>query len=383
MHRQPLHVGQVDGLRLEKLVHLLGRDLQLVHARPPGGDRQLGPVLLGQQADGGGLDAQRQVLGDDGDVVPLGLEVPGDREDPRVVVAQPEPRGQHARVRVVQFDAQGAAQLADRDGCVQPPVPDPVLVEQPQRLAGEVAELGVVAFGFQLGHHHDRQDHLVLLEAEEGMRVGKQHAGVEYVSAPVVLTAILAGHHVWTNPLGRGAGATASRGTGPGPTRRAGPRPFESTRSMPSESRVDNGTSVSKGPPGRTGQVPSASVRHPWAGCRSDGSIPSKVEAYATAYDRCWPGPYPCRPVAVRSRALRRDVIRPPRLPPFTATTVWRIPPRYRRSGDAGSRGPALRTRSVGAAPRSRAAPAGSPPGGTPTRTPRRSSTPNARSARA
>jgi hypothetical protein len=103
---------------------------------------------------------------------------------------------------VVQLDPERAAEVADRDRRVEPAVPDPELVEQPQRLAGEVAELGVVALGLQFRHHHDRQHDLVLVEAGEGIGVGEQHAGVEYVRAPVVNTAILAGHHVWTNPLG-------------------------------------------------------------------------------------------------------------------------------------------------------------------------------------
>ena len=67
-------------------------DDQLLHSGPAGGDRQLGPVLLGQQADRGRLDPQRQVLGDDGDVVPLGLQIAGDRQDARVVVTEPEAR---------------------------------------------------------------------------------------------------------------------------------------------------------------------------------------------------------------------------------------------------------------------------------------------------
>ncbi len=69
--------------------------------------------------------------------------------------------------------------VADRQRRVQPPVLHAQVVEQPQRLPGEVAELGVVPLGLQLGDHHDRQHDLVLGEAQQRLRVGQQHGGVE------------------------------------------------------------------------------------------------------------------------------------------------------------------------------------------------------------
>ena len=102
-----------------------------------------------------------------------------------------------------------------------------------QRLAGEVAEFGMVALGLQLRDHDDREHDLVLVEAGQGVGVGQQHAGVEYVRAPV-------GHHgdsCWsprgTNPLGRGESA----------------------------------------------------VRQPRAGCRSASDMPGNSGSHADAYD--------------------------------------------------------------------------------------------------
>src|SRR5580693_7638973 len=39
----------------------------------------------------------------------------------------------------------------------------------------------MVPFGLQLGDDDDRQDHLVLVEASDGGRIGEQDAGVEYI----------------------------------------------------------------------------------------------------------------------------------------------------------------------------------------------------------
>ena len=145
---------------------------------------ELGAVLLGVQPDRRRLDPHRQVLGDQRDVVALGGEVAGDREDPGVVVAEPEAGGQRRRVGVVELDPQRAAVVADRDRLVEPAVRDPQVVEQPQRRAGEVAELGVVPLGLQLGDHHDRAaPPRARRSGSSAPRVGQQDAGVEDVGA--------------------------------------------------------------------------------------------------------------------------------------------------------------------------------------------------------
>ncbi|CAM5228061.1 hypothetical protein STANM309S_01619 [Streptomyces tanashiensis] len=104
---------------------------------------------------------------------------------------------------MVEFDTQGAAQLPDGEGGVEASVPDPEVVEQAQGLPGEVAEFGMVPLGLQLRHDDDREHHLVLLEARDGVGVGQQDAGVENIGAPVGKAALRAGHHGRTDPLGR------------------------------------------------------------------------------------------------------------------------------------------------------------------------------------
>ena len=86
--------GQVDRPVVVQLVELGRGHVELGHAGVAGvgvADR-VGAVLLGVEADRGGLDAQRQVLGDQRDVVALVGEVARDGEDPGVVVAEPEAR---------------------------------------------------------------------------------------------------------------------------------------------------------------------------------------------------------------------------------------------------------------------------------------------------
>ncbi len=200
MHGQVGDAGDVDAGVVaggEQRVHVVGGDVELGHAGPAGGDRELGAVLLGEQAHRGRLDPQREVLGDDGDVVALGLEVAGDRQDPGVGLAAADPVAgrQYRGVRVVELDPDGAAELADRDRLVQAPEPDPEVVEQPQRLAGEVAQLRVVPLGLQLGDHDHGEDDLVLLETGHRQRVRQQHTGVENVRPPVWCPAALGTDH--------------------------------------------------------------------------------------------------------------------------------------------------------------------------------------------
>ena len=119
------------------------------------------------------------------------------------------PEGSTAGVGVVELDAQRAA-LADRDGEVEPAVLDAQLVEVPQRLPGEVADLGVVALALELGDHHDGDHDVVLGEAEERPRIAQQHRGVQDVGAEIldllgdlvdVLTVLLLWCSCGHNPL--------------------------------------------------------------------------------------------------------------------------------------------------------------------------------------
>jgi hypothetical protein len=177
---------EVESLSGVQRGHRVGADRQLGHAGPAGVDRHPGLVLLRLQPDGGCLDPHRQVLADQRDGTAVRGQAARHREDPAVVVPQPETGRQHPWVRVVELHPERAAPLTDGQRGVQAPVPHPEVVEQPQRLAGVVAQLGMVALGLQLGDHDHRQDHLVLVEAEHRPRVGQEHRGVqdERASAP-------------------------------------------------------------------------------------------------------------------------------------------------------------------------------------------------------
>ena len=173
--------GQVERPVVVQLVELGGGHVELGHAgvaRVGVADR-VAAVVLGVQADRRCLDAQRQVLGHERDRMALVGEVAGHREDPGVVVAQPESRRQRRRVGVVELDPDGATVVADRHRLVEAAVRDPQIVEHPQRGPGEEAQLRMVPLALQLGDHHHGEHHLVLGEPPERAGVGEQHAGVE------------------------------------------------------------------------------------------------------------------------------------------------------------------------------------------------------------
>lgn len=204
VHGQRARLRDMDRPFLEEDVDLFARQGQLGHPGPPGGarDGEFRAVLLGEEAHGRRLDPEREVLRHHSDVEALRLQVAGDREDAGVVVPQAVAARQHAGIRVIELDPHGPAELPDRNGGVEAAVPDPELVEQAQGLPGEVAEFGMVPLGLQLRHHDDRQHDFVLVEAAQSIRVGQQDAGVEDVGAPVWHTALCAGHHGRTYPLG-------------------------------------------------------------------------------------------------------------------------------------------------------------------------------------
>ena len=179
--RQLGGAGVLDATAVVELVELLGGDLELLHAGPAGVDALLVAVLLRLEAARRRLDPHREVLGHDRDVGALVGEVAGHREDARVVVAEPEAGGQRRGVGVVELDAQRAAVGADGDRLVEPTLADPQVVEQPQGLPGEVAELRVVALALELRDDDDGQHDLVLGEPQHRPRVGQEHGRVEDV----------------------------------------------------------------------------------------------------------------------------------------------------------------------------------------------------------
>ena len=79
------------------------------------------------------------------------------REDPRVVVPEPEAGREDLRIDVVELYAGGAAEVADWDLGVQAAVLEPEVIEVTEGLAGEVAQLRMVTLRFELGDDDDRR----------------------------------------------------------------------------------------------------------------------------------------------------------------------------------------------------------------------------------
>ncbi len=181
---QPAHFVARGDLGLVEVADVVARDVDRGDARPARIHRLLGEVLLRGDAEGCRLDAHRKVLGDDRDLLAVLGEVHRDREDAAVVVTQSHAGGEHRGVGVVELDAQRAV-LADRNREVEPAVLDAQLVEVTEGLAGEVADLRVVAFALELGDHHDGDHDVVLGEAEERPRIAQQHGGVQDVGAQI------------------------------------------------------------------------------------------------------------------------------------------------------------------------------------------------------
>ncbi len=57
------------------------------------------------------------------------------------------------------------------------------VVEHPQGGACEVPEFAVVALRLELRHHHHGEHHVVLGEAQDGVRVRQQDGGVQHIGA--------------------------------------------------------------------------------------------------------------------------------------------------------------------------------------------------------
>ena len=123
---------------------------------------------------------------------------------------------EHRGVGVVELDTQRAS-LTDRDREIQPAVIGAQVVEEAQRLPGEVADLGIVALPLQLGDHHNRDDDIVLGEPRDGPWIAQQNRGVQHVGAKRLVLVVgdrlpqtrgalvLSALHVWCscghNPL--------------------------------------------------------------------------------------------------------------------------------------------------------------------------------------
>jgi hypothetical protein len=85
---------------------------------------------------------------------------------------------------VVELDPNRSALVADGQRLVETAVRDPEVIERTQSIPGEIAQLGVVTLGLELGYHDDREYDLVLGEPGQRTRVGQQDTCVEDVRAP-------------------------------------------------------------------------------------------------------------------------------------------------------------------------------------------------------
>ena len=97
---------------------------------------------------------------------------------------------------MVELHPHGATGVAHRHGFIESTVGNPQIIEQPQRLPGEVPELRMTALGFELSYHHNRDHDVVLVEAQERPRIREQDGGIKYVGATGAGLGSLYGHGV-------------------------------------------------------------------------------------------------------------------------------------------------------------------------------------------
>src|SRR5262245_35236261 len=71
--------------------------------------------------------------------------------------------------------------IIDGQGDIQPAVPEPEIVEDPQGLSGEYTELRMVPLALELGDHHQWQDDILLRETKNRPRIREEHRGVQDV----------------------------------------------------------------------------------------------------------------------------------------------------------------------------------------------------------
>ena len=186
------------------------------------------PVLVGGQADRRRLDPQRHVLGDQADVAALGARFSATTRIRLSLVSVRNPAGSTDGSLWLSSTCSVPPSSPIGTGASSRPCGHSQVVQQPQRLPGEPAELGVVPLALQLGDHDERQHHVVVVEAHERPRVGEQDRGVEHERAA-------SGHD--SAPVGRTA-RPRSKVAGP---RRRGRMPAPLVDELVSTNRASRG----------------------------------------------------------------------------------------------------------------------------------------------
>ena len=180
-------VGQRDLSLGEQPVDGVVVDVDLGHARVRLVDPdRVAAVVLDQHPELGALDAEGGVPGDQDGRPAFVDQVEARREDAMVRRPRVEDLGEPARPDPVELDAQRATAV-QRPRRPQPTRPGGAeFLEQADGAAGVGTDLvrpRLVAV--ELLDDHQGQHHGMFGEAEHGVRIGQQDAGVEYVGAVV------------------------------------------------------------------------------------------------------------------------------------------------------------------------------------------------------
>ena len=237
---------------------VVGGDLDLGHPGPAGGDHVLRVVLVGGQPTAAALTRSGMSLLTNVTRLPSAARLSAQVRMRESLVSVRKPAGSTVGSVWLSSTCSVPPCVPTGIGLIQPPVLDPQIVEHPQRLPGEPAQLVVVPLGLQLADHHQRDDDLVLGEPGQRPRVGQQHRGVEHVAAPGfrALCASSRFDHGCSlvgaapRPLSGGPACPArTSATPPRTPARAGCRP---SRVFDTTTRASRAVRIGHGPPRRT-----------------------------------------------------------------------------------------------------------------------------------
>ena len=131
-------------------------------------------IFVGGEADRAGLDPQRNVLAHQRHSLAFGREVGGTSQNPGIVGSRAETAREDFGIGVIELDVQRPAFCPNGNRLIQSTVLKTEIIEQPQRLAGEPAQLMMMPFGFEFADDDQRNDHLVFSEPRTRPRIGKQ-----------------------------------------------------------------------------------------------------------------------------------------------------------------------------------------------------------------
>ncbi len=141
-------------------------------------------IILYRQPELGSLDAQRRVLGDQRRRETVVVEIEATRQNPVIVGRRIEHVRHARRADAVQLDSETAA-TGRATASRKPPVREAPSSSRSRKAARALAPTSSnrVFLSVEFLDDDERKDHLVFVEAEDGVRIGQKNAGIQDVGS--------------------------------------------------------------------------------------------------------------------------------------------------------------------------------------------------------